>query len=195
MGVSRYPGPCRVCGVESWRVLKRGSRFCANCSRRRTKKYREKNPRPKQDRKPLRSNCNKCGHEKWLYVRRPDRTERRCARCTREHNKRWRLNNPDSIKRIKDRQKHANRERMLLQYNMSVEEYARILQAQEGVCAICKREETRLMGGKPRSLSVDHCHDTGIVRGLLCGHCNLAIGYLCNNPKNAYSAWRYLGGG
>ena len=40
---------------------------------------------------------------------------------------------------------------------------------QRNVCAICGKPETAEHNGKPRWLAVDHCHDTGKVRGLLCG--------------------------
>lgn len=56
-------------------------------------------------------------------------------------------------------------------YGLSVEEYERMLLAQQGVCRICKREQAR-----NRRLAVDHCHKTGLVRGLLCDECNHGIG-------------------
>lgn len=54
-----------------------------------------------------------------------------------------------------------------------VTDYEERLAAQGGVCAICKGES-----GAKRNLAVDHDHDTGLVRGLLCGKCNTALGQL-----------------
>lgn len=61
-----------------------------------------------------------------------------------------------------------------------------MVRKQKGLCAICRKPPTK------RRLSVDHCHKTGRVRGLLCNHCNLGIGYFRDCPKNARSAARYL---
>jgi hypothetical protein len=52
-----------------------------------------------------------------------------------------------------------------------------MLERQAGVCAICGRPPR---GG--RALDVDHDHVTGRVRGLLCGNCNRAVGFLDENP-------------
>jgi hypothetical protein len=53
-------------------------------------------------------------------------------------------------------------------------------------CAICGRKLTRL------NMALDHDHKTGKVRGILCKTCNLALGYLRDNPKTAEQAARYL---
>jgi len=59
----------------------------------------------------------------------------------------------------------------LARYGITVVEYERLLRKQDGACAICRRE---CMSGK--RLSVDHCHRTGKVRGLLCSKCNTGLG-------------------
>lgn len=58
---------------------------------------------------------------------------------------------------------------------MTAEEYAKTLTAQNGVCAICSKPPN----GK--NLSVDHDHDTGEVRGLLCDNCNRSLGLTCES--------------
>jgi len=65
-------------------------------------------------------------------------------------------------------------------YGISLSEYVTLLEAQGGVCAICKQpEETLDSRTKQRKrLVVDHDHRTGKVRGLLCQSCNSAIGFL-----------------
>jgi hypothetical protein len=90
----------------------------------------------------------------------------------------------------KDRQKQLAAQRrchMQATYGITPEEYDALLRLQNGVCKICGRT-----AGK-RRLSVDHDHATGVVRGLLCNPCNVALGLLDENPETLRSAIRYLG--
>ena len=57
--------------------------------------------------------------------------------------------------------------------------HAAMLAAQGGGCAICGGQQTTK--GK-NELSVDHCHTTGMVRGLLCNKCNQALGLSDDEP-------------
>lgn len=67
--------------------------------------------------------------------------------------------------RKKARSASAHGTRIKATYNITREEYQLILAHQGGCCAICQR--------RPRyRLAVDHCHRTGLVRGLLCKLCN-----------------------
>lgn len=69
-------------------------------------------------------------------------------------------------------------------YKLEPEEYQDMLQAQNFVCAICKRPETALnIKGEIRTLAVDHCHTTEKVRGLLCNGCNTSIGKFNHDPR------------
>jgi hypothetical protein len=62
---------------------------------------------------------------------------------------------------------------------MTVADYNALLAEQKGVCAICRNPELRRGNhGKAKRLSVDHDHETGKVRGLLCQDCNTALGLL-----------------
>jgi Recombination endonuclease VII len=65
------------------------------------------------------------------------------------------------------------------EYGLSVEEYDVLLEVQNGVCAICKRPERRInnKSKKLQALSVDHDHNTGRIRGLLCNNCNWGLGW------------------
>jgi hypothetical protein len=74
-------------------------------------------------------------------------------------------------------------------YGITIADYDALLATQDGVCAAC--------GGKDqngRRLAVDHCHETGRVRGLLCDFCNRAVGLLRNDPATAEGVARYLHG-
>ena len=85
---------------------------------------------------------------------------------------------PDSIraKNLRDR------------YGMTVAEYDGLLHSQGGVCAIC---ETDTPGGRGR-FHVDHCHESGKIRGLLCNDCNVGIGRLADDALRCIQAAKYL---
>ena len=77
-------------------------------------------------------------------------------------------------------------------YGINSDEYYRMLDEQEGKCAICKSDHpnsSRVGSGK---LFIDHCHDTGKVRGLLCSKCNHAIGLLNDDVDILLSAIEYI---
>ncbi len=81
------------------------------------------------------------------------------------------------------------RQKWLRRYGLSEDQYAEMVSAQGGLCAICK---TSSGGPNGRSLAVDHCHDTGVIRGALCWNCNSAIGHLRDDPALALAAYGYL---
>lgn len=66
--------------------------------------------------------------------------------------------------------------------------YQRLFEEQDGVCAICKSPEN----GRYKHLSVDHCHETGKIRGLLCNNCNRGIGLLKDSPELLKNAIKYV---
>jgi hypothetical protein len=72
-------------------------------------------------------------------------------------------------------------------YGLTEQQYQDLLEAQGGVCAICHKPPP----GKYR-LSVDHDHDTGEIRGLLCNPCNSALGRFRDDPQLAIAAAGYL---
>lgn len=61
-------------------------------------------------------------------------------------------------------------------------------------CAICGQEESAVIRGRNIALAVDHCHDTGVVRGLLCRACNNAIGIFRHDVGLLQRAIEYLAG-
>jgi hypothetical protein len=70
-------------------------------------------------------------------------------------------------------------------YGLSWDEYQAILARQGGVCGMCKTKSKR-------PLCVDHCHKTGMVRGILCSPCNLTIGLCRDSTKITRAATAYL---
>lgn len=70
-------------------------------------------------------------------------------------------------------------------YGMSEKEYLELVNQQNGKCKLCQQE---------RKLNVDHCHETGRVRGLLCLGCNAGLGMLGDNEEGLTKALNYLKG-
>ena len=100
-----------------------------------------------------------------------------------KYQREWRKNNPDRVKH------HEMKKR----FGISGEDYDHMFDQQQGVCAICKRPETaKDKDGGPRMLAVDHCHETGKVRGLLCTGCNTALGGFKDNVQLLDAAKNYL---
>lgn len=87
----------------------------------------------------------------------------------------WRETNPSRYK-----------SQWLSRYGICHEDFVTMLNEQNGVCAICRQPEPT-----GRNLAVDHCHDTGKVRGLLCFGCNTALGRL-NTEDLLMKAVEYL---
>jgi hypothetical protein len=79
--------------------------------------------------------------------------------------------------RRKDNLKHR--------YGITEEQYDQMLVQQKHSCKIC--------GDEPhKPLYVDHCHQTKQVRGLLCHQCNVALGYMKDDPIRMERAADYL---
>lgn len=110
------------------------------------------------------------------YNRRPEVKERR-RRRSRE---RYAANREEIRKRLRNN-------RLVTEYGITSDEYDELLQQQGGVCAICGSECPT--GNR---LAVDHCHETGAVRGLLCLDCNSGLGRFKDSLERLASARQYL---
>lgn len=75
---------------------------------------------------------------------------------------------------------------LFMKYGITEIDYERLLVEQGGACAICRNPSTG------RRLSVDHDHDTGRVRGLLCFTCNIGLGSFKDSILRLESAIEYL---
>lgn len=102
-----------------------------------------------------------------------------CKPCAIEKSRVWKENNRD---RAKDTELKSK-------YGISFADHAAMFARQGGRCAICGVEES---DAPRKTLFVDHCHETGVVRGLLCHHCNSGIGHFMDNPDFILSALSYL---
>lgn len=79
-------------------------------------------------------------------------------------------------------------------FGLTAAQYQTMFVAQGGLCACCRRPETALNNKRTRVkwLAVDHNHETGAIRGLLCQSCNHVVGHSKENPETLESAAAYL---
>ncbi len=95
-----------------------------------------------------------------------------------EQSKNWAKNNRDKIKNYELKNR----------FGITLEQYNQMFEDQQGCCAICGKHQSELK----LSLCVDHNHDTGKVRALLCGKCNTGLGLLNEDIKILEQSIKYL---
>lgn len=119
--------------------------------------------------------CKSCGFDFTPYH---PKTKYCCDTCRSEaSNKQSRdFRKRKSSEYIKDQNLRYN-------YGITFEDYSRMVTLAEGKCQVCLQK---------KRLVVDHCHTTGIVRGLLCHSCNVGIGLLGDNEGGLEKALSYL---
>jgi hypothetical protein len=106
----------------------------------------------------------------------------------------WAKENPDrvaatnALARLR-RKRKCMAVQLRRNYDFTLADYDALWTAQAGRCAICGRSSGNESGYR---LAVDHCHQTGIVRGLLCNRCNSALGYFGDSAKRLRKAAKYL---
>jgi hypothetical protein len=127
-----------------------------------------------QDRAHRRKNCVDCAAEGITTNRKAPHPG---PRCTTHHRAKRTV-----------RKAGAQEARWAKVYGISSDEYWAIHRSQYGACAICERAT-----GATKRLSVDHCHKTGVVRGLLCTTCNRhVLGHLRDDTDALQRAIDYL---
>lgn len=117
------------------------------------------------------------GPENWHWkVSTPSEDKAAYARA-------WRNANPDK----------ARNSELKKSFGITLAQYDAMHESQEGKCAICGQVETAVgSDGAPRRMPVDHCHATGVVRGLLCTACNRALGLFKDSSIVLDNAVKYL---
>lgn len=87
---------------------------------------------------------------------------------------------PEEKRRVCDLNRNWNLRR---KYGITEEDYENMEAQQKGLCKLCGASEVIARKGRPPKLSVDHCHKTGKVRGLLCFKCNTSIALIEARPE------------
>jgi len=104
----------------------------------------------------------------------------------RAASRRWRVNNPDKVKAYRESPEtraYSRNLRLKSEYGITQSDYDAMVEKQNGICPICELE---------KKLVVDHDHETGKVRALLCGQCNTGLGSLKDSPQIVEKALQYL---
>lgn len=173
-GLSSYCRQCQLADAKDrytpnprWRAPE-GHKFCPSCQ---TIKPLDEFGANRSQHDGKQSRCKPCCVASVTASRHKDPTAHRVS------SRRWREKNLD---------RHADNN---AKRNYGVEHgtYARMFAEQEGKCAICSAPPPA-----NRRFHIDHCHDTGVVRGLLCTCCNTGIGQLKHKKTLLLSAIRYL---
>jgi hypothetical protein len=142
---------------------------CKHCGKTRPLDDFYGDPKAKDGRRPECKACNLAA-KAARNAANPQANRDRVKRWQRENPEKYRAKQQQYIdsgqKKAWDRKSYLKRK-----YGITLEQYEAMLEAQGGVCKIC---------GKPRpddrTLHVDHDHETGEIRGLLCFRCNNALG-------------------
>ena len=147
--------------------------------------------------------CYTCKKTKTLDNFHKDKKEARgvsyrCKDCAKKAAKDWRELNPErSREKVKElfllnKEKyytsHKDRE-LEKKYSLTREDYERLLHETGGQCRICFRVFGTGAYTKP---VIDHCHETGKTRGLICRQCNIGLGAFRDNTGALLNAIRYL---
>lgn len=128
------------------------------------------------------SGCGECKPRDQFGLRKEEGYSRsKCKACERAAALAWRAANPY---RVAENNRRASLRRW---YGLDEERYGALLSAQGGVCAICRG--TNRAG---KRLFVDHCSSSGVIRGLLCNLCNMAIGALRHDADTIKRAALYV---
>jgi hypothetical protein len=130
---------------------------------------------------PSLKTCTKCKEIKELErfnadKRNKDGKRSYCKCCQKNYHK----TRKKKTKSGYSRDRHYKRT-----YGITLEQYQSMFYEQNGKCAICKKSSDK-------RLVVDHSHETGKVRGLLCSNCNTALGLLKEKEENFLQAILYL---
>jgi hypothetical protein len=143
--------------------------------------------------------CPKCkrvlGFSSFNRANRRDGYQTYCRECHNLMQREKYSSDPESKLKRQIRERKRNTKNPLAKkdaelkrlYGIDIKKYLNMMSAQNNVCKICKQEcKTKY------SLSVDHNHATGNIRGLLCNRCNRAIGMFEDSPDLLKEAAKYL---
>jgi hypothetical protein len=147
--------------------------------------------------------CNKCGFERPLtdfYKKHSGRYgySSMCKAHAKAYTREWVAAHPEYSRQYEQWRKEHHAERLHARgikkrYGMGIDDFLGLLESQEDCCLICLgRFDFSGYHKTDKSPVVDHDHTTGVVRGLICKKCNIALGCFKDSPAVIASALRYL---
>lgn len=111
----------------------------------------------------------------------------RCKECDNKARQKWSANNPERS-HLSQRQRNLKH-----RFGVDLEWYEKQFKKQNYSCAICQTKTNKTVGDRQFwNFSVDHCHDSGKIRGILCNNCNRALGLFQDNPELLKKAASYV---
>lgn len=162
---------------DLYALLEQGQQHCPKCNQ--TKPISEFSPNV---RGKVGNQCKSCRAKAATRRRHAD------PQRYRDDNKRWRANNPARVKDLQKQsyQKSGWQQYIAKKYGLSLADIEKMTERQGGRCYGCLRLLSEV---KP---NIDHNHTTGVVRGLLCRSCNLALGFVLESPETLRRLTAYL---
>jgi hypothetical protein len=148
--------------------------------KRRSKRIDKKKKR-EADRRHYQKNREKiCQRQKEYVKKNPEKKK--------AYDDAWYQKNKAAVKEYqtinRDRLEQKRIERL---YGIEGEKFQELLKACKGKCPVCKRPFNKVA----RRPCIDHCHHSQMIRGIICGACNLCEGHL-GTPENAYRLYEYM---
>lgn len=191
------PRTCTQCGAE-FQPTRQKQAFCSPDCYRHSAQIQETRRKANQNRKIIDlqpRECLTCGNEfqpvreaqvtcsKLCYRKAPE------ARTYREQYNERRRNDPELSAHVR---LYNRTQQLQRRYGMTVEEYETQLAAQGGVCMICGSAPNPDGVRAATRLHIDHDHETGQNRDLICLNCNRGLGYFKDDPARLRAAAEYI---
>jgi hypothetical protein len=141
--------------------------------------------------------CSDCSRvlpaDQYYWHKRGHRHSCACKTCYQLKRRPYQIAYMAGVGKLKRRARYdpdKRSESIVKSYGISLEQYDRLLAAQNGGCAICGSKEAKTQ--RNGRFCLDHNHQTGEVRGLLCAPCNRGVGLLGDDPERLKKASDYL---
>lgn len=181
---------CKECSKEDRntkvekKIAKDGYKFCPKCKKElpATTEFFQRNNRKKLG---LEGRCKECTKEYEHSEKRQLYKKEWFKRHPEFNKEQWKKNRRKPIPKIKARLYQVQRD-----YGITGEDLVNKMNDQKGCCEICG--DSLVFPNSRRSFIVDHNHDTGEVRGLLCNECNTMLGNIKENKNTLLNAIKYL---
>lgn len=180
-----YPGTVCSNGHSAARYL---NGACVECRSDTRKRYAANHPdKIKAYQESYRDNQN-LNHKQYRDAHKEDRLA---------YHRQYMIDNPDKAKQYRKQYRSNNSDAVKLRdraywlkanYGITLEQYDALLDGQHHSCAICGTD-LRILSSRPH---LDHDHETGAVRGILCHHCNVGLGHFRDDITVLESAIEYL---